>query len=160
MATNYFTKGLLKVLLKVLGDRPYSMQSWLHIAVTHLVLCDQFYFHGRTLKLIVCKVIKFIKCNNEYLNVFGGGVVIGIYILISLKDGNKYIGSSNDVKRRLAEHENGNVKSTKYRRPLELFAVQECESLHEARKLERIYKKSHGCLDRAIKNGGMKIVGD
>jgi predicted GIY-YIG superfamily endonuclease len=54
----------------------------------------------------------------------------GVYVLGSLKDGNLYIGSSRDIKARLAEHLAGRVTATRQRRPLELLY---CE-LHASRK--------------------------
>ena len=43
-----------------------------------------------------------------------------VYVLKSLKDGKGYIGSTTDLRRRIVEHAEGEVKSTKPRRPLEL----------------------------------------
>jgi len=54
----------------------------------------------------------------------------GVYILGSLKDGKLYVGSSRDIKARLAEHNAGRVLATKLRRPLDLLY---CE-LHASRK--------------------------
>ena len=44
-----------------------------------------------------------------------------VYVLKSLKDGKHYIGFSNDLKRRLEEHNSGLVKSTINRKPMELI---------------------------------------
>ncbi len=44
-----------------------------------------------------------------------------VYLLFSDKDSKFYTGSTNDLKRRLQEHNVGNVKSTKHRRPLKLI---------------------------------------
>jgi putative endonuclease len=43
-----------------------------------------------------------------------------VYVLKSEKDGNLYIGSTNDLGRRLNEHNNGLVFSAKSRKPFEL----------------------------------------
>ncbi len=43
-----------------------------------------------------------------------------LYILKSVKDDNLYIDSTNDLKRRLSEHNSGKVLSTKSRAPFEL----------------------------------------
>jgi putative endonuclease len=44
-----------------------------------------------------------------------------VYILHSEKDNNLYTGYTNDIKRRLSQHNYGEVNSTKYRRPLKLI---------------------------------------
>ena len=66
-----------------------------------------------------------------------------VYILKSEKDGNLYIGKTNDLRRRLAEHNAGHTPSLKSRRPLVLLESIECESEEEARELERRYKKGY-----------------
>lgn len=81
-----------------------------------------------------------------------------VYILRSLKDLNKYIGSTVNLERRVAEHNNGHVLSTKNRRPLVLTAYQYFETIEQAVELEKKYKKSHGALERAIKKGLMKLT--
>jgi putative endonuclease len=40
-----------------------------------------------------------------------------IYVLLSLKDGKRYIGYTGDINQRLREHKEGKVFSTQYRRP-------------------------------------------
>ena len=51
-----------------------------------------------------------------------------VYILKSAIDNNLYVGSTNDIARRLTEHNSGKVDSTKNRTPLRLeayFAVKD-----------------------------------
>ena len=43
-----------------------------------------------------------------------------VYILKSKKDNNFYIGHTNNLDRRLEEHNSGKDRSTKWRRPFEL----------------------------------------
>jgi len=43
-----------------------------------------------------------------------------VYVLSSKSDGTLYVGSTNDLKRRLEEHRQGRCESTRLRRPLEL----------------------------------------
>ena len=81
-----------------------------------------------------------------------------VYILLSNKDGKKYIGSTINLVNRLNQHNSGQVKSTKYRRLLELAAYKETKSIKEAAILERKYKKSSGALQRAVKNNGLIIL--
>jgi putative endonuclease len=59
-----------------------------------------------------------------------------IYILKSHKDNNFYIGQTCNIENRLHKHNNGLVKSTKYRRPLKLIYSEEYKSLKEARYRE------------------------
>ena len=44
-----------------------------------------------------------------------------VYVMLSEKDGNFYTGYTHDIEERLLNHNNGLVKSTKYRRPLLLI---------------------------------------
>ena len=83
-----------------------------------------------------------------------------VYVLLSQKDGNRYIGSTDNLERRLNQHFTGQVFSTKNRRPLRLFAVQKCNSLVEARLLEKKYKSSRGSYDSAIRDKKMILIGD
>lgn len=66
-----------------------------------------------------------------------------VYILKSEKDGGLYIGKTNDIKRRLAEHNSGQTPSLKSRTPLTLLEYIECKDEPEARVLEREYKKGY-----------------
>ena len=59
-----------------------------------------------------------------------------LYVLKSKKDGNLYIGSTNDLRRRFKEHNDGKVFSTKFRKPLELIYYEAYKSEKDARKRE------------------------
>jgi putative endonuclease len=50
------------------------------------------------------------------------------YILKSQSHGNYYYGSSHDVEKRLKEHNNGEVKYTKGRRPWVIHHIEEFDS--------------------------------
>ena len=50
------------------------------------------------------------------------------YVLGSLKDNKFYIGYCSDLKKRLDEHRNGLVESTKNRRPFKLVYYESCLS--------------------------------
>lgn len=73
------------------------------------------------------------------------------YILKSLKDGDFYYGSSNDLSRRFLEHTNGNVNSTKFRRPLVLIYYEAYERLEQARFREKQVKSS-GSIRKQLHN--------
>lgn len=72
------------------------------------------------------------------------------YVLESLKDHKRYIGSSGDWKKRLSMHNAGSVFSTKHRGPFKLIYLEEFESRSEARWRERSFKRSHDLLNRAM----------
>ena len=59
-----------------------------------------------------------------------------LYILKSKRDGNFYIGSTNNLKKRYIEHNSGKVFSTKLRRPLELIYYEAYKIEKDARKRE------------------------
>jgi len=59
-----------------------------------------------------------------------------VYILKSFKDNNLYIGSTNDLKKRFKQHNEGKVFSTKSRRPLQIIYYEAYKSEHDARKRE------------------------
>ena len=68
------------------------------------------------------------------------------YILKSKKDGNLYVGSTNDLRRRLAEHNAGEVRSTKSRAPFELRYYEAFFDERDARKREWALKKDGNAL--------------
>ena len=55
-----------------------------------------------------------------------------VYLIKSVKDKNLYIGSTNDIHRRLCEHNNGLVYSTKSRIPFELVYYEAYKSEGDA----------------------------
>ncbi len=63
-----------------------------------------------------------------------------LYILRSIKDNELYVGSTNDLKRRLKEHNAGDVQSTKPRRPLVLLYYEAYAAEPDARKREQQLK--------------------
>ena len=56
-----------------------------------------------------------------------------VYILQSKIDKDLYIGSTNDLRRRLAEHNDGKVKSTAPRLPFDLVYYEAYKSEDDAR---------------------------
>ena len=67
-----------------------------------------------------------------------------VYFLKSTKDKNLYVGSTNDIRRRLTEHNSGIVDSTKYRMPFELEAYVAVKDKAKAIQLEQYFKTGSG----------------
>jgi putative endonuclease len=73
-----------------------------------------------------------------------------VYILKSLKDGNIYTGYSNNLKRRIEQHQLGLVKSTKNRLPIKLIYYEAFLDKKDAQERER-YLKSGGKAKISLK---------
>jgi len=80
-----------------------------------------------------------------------------IYLLKSKKDEELYVGFTNDLERRVKEHNNGSVASTKLRVPFELIYCEGYKSEKVARHREnnlklhsrafvQLKKRIAGCL--------------
>ncbi|PIQ89712.1 MAG: excinuclease ABC subunit C [Candidatus Omnitrophica bacterium CG11_big_fil_rev_8_21_14_0_20_42_13] len=67
-----------------------------------------------------------------------------VYVLLSLKDHKFYIGFSEDVKKRLADHNAGRNTSTKSRRPFELIYYEAHFSKEDALRREVYFKTTKG----------------
>jgi predicted GIY-YIG superfamily endonuclease len=64
-----------------------------------------------------------------------------VYILRG-ESGRYYIGSTDDLERRIAEHQRGSNHTTRrFGRSIELVAAKKCSSIAEARKLELVLKR-------------------
>jgi putative endonuclease len=72
-----------------------------------------------------------------------------VYILRSAIDNKLYIGSTDNINRRLSEHNFGKVDSTKNRIPLQLEAYLAVKDKSKAIELEQYLKTGSG---RAILN--------
>ena len=66
-----------------------------------------------------------------------------VYFL-QLTNGDIYVGSTNDLKRRLSSHQAGQVISTKQNLPVKLKSYVAVESEALARKLERYFRSGSG----------------
>jgi putative endonuclease len=66
--------------------------------------------------------------------------VFYVYVLKSFKDSELYIGSTNDLRRRFKEHQNGESFSTKFRRPFELVYYEAYKNEKDARLREQALK--------------------
>lgn len=79
----------------------------------------------------------------------------GVYILQSIKNQRYYIGSTNNLERRLLEHDRGLVSATKGLRPLALQRFILCPSITDARQAEYRLKKykSRKIVERVLASG-------
>ena len=67
-----------------------------------------------------------------------------VYVIDSVYWGKRYKGMTFDVEKRLKEHNQGKMKSTKSYRPWQLAYVEEFENTEEARKRETYFKTAAG----------------
>ncbi len=67
-----------------------------------------------------------------------------VYIVSSKRDGRFYVGSTDDLRRRLGEHQRGQCESTGSRRPLMLEAYIAVKAEAIARSLEKYLKTGSG----------------
>jgi len=72
------------------------------------------------------------------------------YVLQSEKDSRLYTGSTNDLRKRLSEHNHGKVSSTKHREPFKLIYYEACINEQDARAREKYLKTGMG--KRYLKN--------
>jgi putative endonuclease len=72
-----------------------------------------------------------------------------VYVLRSARDKELYIGSTDDISRRLSQHNSGEIEATKDRVPLILEAFIAVKDQSKANKLESYFKTGSG---RAILN--------
>ena len=66
-----------------------------------------------------------------------------LYILKSVKDLGYYIGFTEDIEKRIKEHNTGKTRSIKHRLPFELVYKEEYSTKTEARKREIQLKKNY-----------------
>lgn len=81
-------------------------------------------------------------------------IMFYVYILCSKLDNKLYTGYTNDLKRRVAEHNSGKEQSTRHRHPFVLVYYEAYRSKEDAIKREQMLKlQSHamGGLKRRIK---------
>jgi len=78
-----------------------------------------------------------------------------IYVLQSKKDGNWYTGSTNDLRRRLQEHNRGKDPATRERGPWILSYYEACRNKESTREREKYLKTAWGkrYLRKRISNG-------
>ncbi len=67
-----------------------------------------------------------------------------VYVLFSHKDRKLYVGETNDVARRVWQHQSGLVLSTKQRLPVSLIYFEGYTNTYEAKRRERYLKGGNG----------------
>jgi putative endonuclease len=67
-----------------------------------------------------------------------------VYVLRSQRDGRFYVGFTADLRRRLAQHNAGQVTSTSARTPLELIYYEACRCQQDATRREKYLKSAWG----------------
>jgi putative endonuclease len=70
--------------------------------------------------------------------------MITVYVLLSGKDSNFYVGMTNNLPRRISEHNSGKVRSTKSRTPFYLIYSEEFPNRKDARTREKYLKSAAG----------------
>ena len=77
-----------------------------------------------------------------------------VYILKSKKDEKLYIGCTNDLKKRLQEHSQGESFATKGRRPFSLLYYESYPNRKDAENREKFFKTGWGrqYVKKALKN--------
>ena len=70
--------------------------------------------------------------------------MFSVYVLQSLKDGELYVGFTDNLRKRLGKHNAGRVFSTKMRRPLKVIYVEVCFDEQDARAREKYLKTGTG----------------
>lgn len=73
-----------------------------------------------------------------------------VYILLSKKDGKFYSGYTKDLQLRVDKHNNGEITSTKYRRPFQLIYYEACLDQQDDLRREKYLKTTYG--KRYIRN--------
>ena len=67
-----------------------------------------------------------------------------VYVLRSIRDKTRYVGSTGDVNQRLREHNSGRAHYTRGKKPWELVYKEEFSSRSEAMKREKFFKSGQG----------------
>ena len=67
-----------------------------------------------------------------------------VYVLFSEKDNKRYTGYTTNLAQRLKSHNEGDVSSTKHRRPLHLIYFEGCLNEMDAKRREKYLKTKNG----------------
>ena len=78
------------------------------------------------------------------------------YIIKSTKDGKMYTGCTNNLRKRVAEHNSNQVRSTEGRGPFQIFYYEACLEQGDAFAREKYLKSGMG--KRYIKNRNKRFL--
>ncbi len=67
-----------------------------------------------------------------------------VYTLESMKDGDRYIGYTSNIRRRIEEHNKGLSFATKFRLPFKLIYFEGCLNQEDAKRREHYLKTTQG----------------
>ena len=67
-----------------------------------------------------------------------------VYVISSKQRNYIYVGITNNIERRLKEHNSGNNKTTKPYKPFKLLLHEKCTTRISARKREKYFKGGSG----------------
>ena len=67
-----------------------------------------------------------------------------VYVLQSMKDGGRYTGYTNNLRRRIEEHRKGLSFATSFRRPFQLIYFEGCVDEADAKRRENYLKTTQG----------------
>lgn len=81
-----------------------------------------------------------------------------IYLLKSKKDKKLYIGSTNDLRRRFKEHNDGFIMSTRPRRPFELIYYEAYRIEKDARTREHNLKLRSRAFEQLKRRIGYSLI--
>lgn len=77
-----------------------------------------------------------------------------VYVLLSRKDGKRYVGYTTNLQERFEAHNKGRVDSTRDRRPLALIYYEASKDKYDAIHREKYLKTYHGkrFIDQRLKS--------
>ena len=90
--------------------------------------------------------VHFIEACQDEVNEWRDIIMYYVYLLRSKLDQKLYTGYTSDLKKRLREHQTGNVESTRNRRPMELIYYEAYQLKTLALQREKFLKTTKGKL--------------
>ena len=83
-----------------------------------------------------------------------------VYVLMSQTHGTRYVGSTEDIKKRIKDHNAGRVRYTKGRRPWKLVYFEERKNQFDAKRRENFLKTGNGrsALNNLLKNSNAGVA--